>query len=510
MLPAWDGHYVFGQWSTAWDSPLGSLFVASRPEGDMDELWNFETVELANREDGKLNEYLLSFGQDLDGEVYVLTSETTGPSGNTGKVYRIVPPEEDEMTEGEGEADQTMAQELWDDLQAVDYTAAWSLVPGKGELYPGQDPHGVLLTTYLNPEAEEALENQPGEFAEGATLVKENYGPDETLASLTVMQKQPGYDPDHNDWFWAKYSPEGEIQAAGMPGGCISCHGAVRSNDYVFSFPVNPLEVEAMEPTDEMMTMAVELWEDLQDEEYAEAWSLVPGKGELYPGQDPHGVLLTTYLNPEAEDALQNQPGEVPEGGIIVKENYTGEEELASVTVMQKEPGFDPAHDDWFWAKYAPDGTVQAAGMPAGCLSCHGAVRSNDYIFTFPVAPISPTGAPPEVTEDGMEEEEEAMEVPEDAITIEVTARSYEFDPATIEVPVGVPVRFVVESVDIYHTFTVKESEEAEEMLINLDLFPDEGAVETVYTFEESGEYYLYCIPHEAQGMVGSIVVTEE
>jgi hypothetical protein len=31
-------------------------------------------------------------GQDIHGEVYVLTSLNTGPSGNTGKVYRIAAP----------------------------------------------------------------------------------------------------------------------------------------------------------------------------------------------------------------------------------------------------------------------------------------------------------------------------------------------------------------------------------------------------------------------------------
>ena len=62
---------------------------------------------------------------------------------------------------------------------------------------------------------------------------------------------------------------------------------------------------------------------------------------------------------------------------------------LASITVMVKEPGFDPAHEDWFWAQYAPDGAVQAAGKVPGCIACHGAVRSNDYVFTFPIAPIS-------------------------------------------------------------------------------------------------------------------------
>jgi hypothetical protein len=95
-------------------------------------------------------------------------------------------------------------------------------------------------------------------------------------------------------------------------------------------------------------------------------------------------------------EALQNLPGQVPEGGVIVKENYSGEEELKSVTVMHKQPGFDPDHRDWFWAKYAPDGTVQAAGQAAGCISCHSAVNSNDYIFTFPIEmlsqPTSPSG----------------------------------------------------------------------------------------------------------------------
>jgi cytochrome c551/c552 len=73
---------------------------------------------------------------------------------------------------------------------------------------------------------------------------------------------------------------------------------------------------------------------------------------------------------------------------------------------MRKEQGFAPQEGDWFWAKYKPDGTVEAAGQPAGCLSCHGAVRSNDYVFTFPVAPIPPQGPPPPVGE--MEKEQES------------------------------------------------------------------------------------------------------
>lgn len=294
------------------------------------------------------------------------------------------------------EPDDATAEELWQELQEVNYPETWSTVPGKGTLYPGQGPHGVLLSTYLNAEAAKALEAQPGVMPEGAVIVKENYTEDETLNSVTVMRKQSGFDPDHNDWYWVNYGADGAINASGQVDGCISCHGAVRSNDYIFTFLVAPIEADVVEPDEGVMTTVEELWQTLQDADYTEAWSTVPGKGTLYPGQVPHGALLTTYLNPEAAEALEAQPGVMPEGAIIVKENYTEDETLNSITVMRKQSGFDPDHNDWFWAGYGADGTIQAAGQAAGCISCHGAVRTNDYIFTFLVAPISPTGAPPE------------------------------------------------------------------------------------------------------------------
>jgi plastocyanin len=89
-LPAWDGRYIFGQWSTSFGSPQGSIFIAERAE---EGLWNFEVVEIANREGGGLNAYLLGFGQDQMGEVYALTSLSSGPSGDTGTVYRFSSPE---------------------------------------------------------------------------------------------------------------------------------------------------------------------------------------------------------------------------------------------------------------------------------------------------------------------------------------------------------------------------------------------------------------------------------
>jgi glucose/arabinose dehydrogenase len=86
MLPAWDGKYIFGQWSLSGRSPQGSLFVATRPTGDAGGMWEFQPVQITGLDGSNLGEYLLGFGQDPSGEVYVLTSGLAGPSGSTGIV----------------------------------------------------------------------------------------------------------------------------------------------------------------------------------------------------------------------------------------------------------------------------------------------------------------------------------------------------------------------------------------------------------------------------------------
>jgi len=86
LLPAWDERHIFGQWSTSFRSPAGSLFVATRSGDDS---WTFEPIIVPDRGSSALGEYVLALGQDAQGEVYVLTSSSAGPSGNTGVVYRF-------------------------------------------------------------------------------------------------------------------------------------------------------------------------------------------------------------------------------------------------------------------------------------------------------------------------------------------------------------------------------------------------------------------------------------
>jgi glucose/arabinose dehydrogenase len=82
----WDGKYIFGDWSKSFAARDGQLFIATKGG---DSKWTLEHLNVANM-DGELP-YVLAFAQDADGEVYVLTSVTTGPVGGLDKIYRIVP-----------------------------------------------------------------------------------------------------------------------------------------------------------------------------------------------------------------------------------------------------------------------------------------------------------------------------------------------------------------------------------------------------------------------------------
>ena len=107
-------------------------------------------------------------------------------------------------------------------------------------------------------------------------------------------------------------------------------------------------------------------------------WSLFPGSTEMYAGTDPHGMLLTTYVNSAAFEAIE--AGETtPSGSILVKENYSPEGNLGAITVMYKKSGYNPDHNDWYWLKELADGTVEKEGMVMGCQECHQDV--SDYIF---------------------------------------------------------------------------------------------------------------------------------
>lgn len=139
-----------------------------------------------------------------------------------------------------GSGDVAYAHDLWSKMQKMGFNTKDS------KLYVGSPPHGIVR---------EVLE---GKINGNLVIVKRNYRgkgltPDTVatnrakyLASITVMAKKPGYDPEDKDWFWVKYRPNGEVMqnpkgmklagkvAKGMPVGCISCHASAPGGDFMF------------------------------------------------------------------------------------------------------------------------------------------------------------------------------------------------------------------------------------------------------------------------------------
>jgi glucose/arabinose dehydrogenase len=85
-IPLFYGRYIFGTFSSEEDEPSGQLFIAY-PTGS--KLWHYQEVILKSYSED-LGQYLKGFGQDKHGEVYLTTSGVSGPSGNTGKVFKLV------------------------------------------------------------------------------------------------------------------------------------------------------------------------------------------------------------------------------------------------------------------------------------------------------------------------------------------------------------------------------------------------------------------------------------
>jgi glucose/arabinose dehydrogenase len=86
-MPKLDGRYIYGGATASLLAPEGRLFVSTpRAHG----LWTLHEL-LINGTD-RLSYVVKGFGQDSQGEVYVMASKILGPSGRTGTIFKLVPP----------------------------------------------------------------------------------------------------------------------------------------------------------------------------------------------------------------------------------------------------------------------------------------------------------------------------------------------------------------------------------------------------------------------------------
>lgn len=145
-----------------------------------------------------------------------------------------------------------------------------------------------------------------------------------------------------------------------------------------------PLEVSGIS--------AQALWDRITVESNYREYGYWPGHEGERLGQSPHGPVHRIYVNLTLLDALPVADRIAPVGSIIVKDNLNSSRELNSITVMAKVEGFDPDHNDWYWASYGPDGTPRGAGALDGCIACHDGVSANDYVIVRMLdAPLPPT-----------------------------------------------------------------------------------------------------------------------
>ncbi|MFC0772542.1 PQQ-dependent sugar dehydrogenase [Terrimonas alba] len=85
-IPGFQGKYIFGTFGQTFTAPDGELFIAT-PAGPGP--WKYDEIDLKSFPND-LGHYLKGFGQDNDGEVYLTVSTALGPSGTTGKVFKLV------------------------------------------------------------------------------------------------------------------------------------------------------------------------------------------------------------------------------------------------------------------------------------------------------------------------------------------------------------------------------------------------------------------------------------
>lgn len=147
----------------------------------------------------------------------------------------------------------------------------------------------------------------------------------------------------------------------------------------------------------------------------------------------------------------------------------------------------------------------------AGC-----AASSGTSAIAFPDSPPPPGPAPANlvalsmasyVTGDAAPIVETTLAPPDpEGTQVEVRLRdeagsgAYLFDPGELTFSVGDSINFVIESETEFHTFTVED--------LGIDAASDAGeSVEFNFKFDRAGTFQLVCIPHETQGMVGTITV---
>ncbi len=96
-IPWLQGKYIFGDWSASRTRVAGRLFFAEQEKAPSASgsssvsRWKINFLNTKDSGEGLIPAFVLGFGRDSEGEIYVMTTKNSGPDGKTGKVYKLVP-----------------------------------------------------------------------------------------------------------------------------------------------------------------------------------------------------------------------------------------------------------------------------------------------------------------------------------------------------------------------------------------------------------------------------------
>ena len=137
--------------------------------------------------------------------------------------------------DGDLSDDQKIANEIWQEIKGYQNWVQDSSFSG---IKSANSPHGDYIQIWLNETVSNFFSNpdtlENAILPAGSILVKEGYldSSGQSLNKITIMKKIEGYDPDHNNWFWANYNPDGELAGSnGAESMCYNCH--VSGKDYI-------------------------------------------------------------------------------------------------------------------------------------------------------------------------------------------------------------------------------------------------------------------------------------
>lgn len=102
-----------------------------------------------------------------------------------------------------------------------------------------------------------------------------------------------------------------------------------------------------------------------------------------FSDSDAHGSYVKLYMNRTAA----GNASKLPDGSVIVMENFDQFKTLDSIAVMYRSDSYSKKSKNWYWVQYKPDGSLvkqsskNQSGVINSCIKCHSDAGGGDMSY---------------------------------------------------------------------------------------------------------------------------------